>query len=91
MQPTDKSENNRLMSALAILWTLIIASALIWNTTDIKKEIYQESKQENRQAKGRKLIQKYRTENLAVHNARIYLKNTLNEILQNSHHSFIII
>jgi len=33
------------MLALAILWTFIIASALIWNMTDLRKEIYQESVQ----------------------------------------------
>ncbi len=42
---TDESENTRLMLALAILWTLIIASALIWNMVDITSEVYQESRQ----------------------------------------------
>ncbi len=43
-----KPENTRLRNnflALFVLWTVIIASALIWNIADIKKQIYQESVQ----------------------------------------------
>ena len=44
------------MLALAILWTFIIAPALIWNMTDLRKEIYQESVQMARVALHKDII-----------------------------------